>query len=87
MANQGRKMTDKYMVQFTLDQTKKMQPLFEVVAQKNRENIPAGIIAQVYPDGVVAKVITGDMVAAVQCATGTKDKGHFFARDHMKESE
>lgn len=76
-----------HKIYFTFDQLQNLKPLFAELAFENAKHDRVAIIGQVYPDGVIASVIHGDAVDAIQAATGAEDAEHFFLSDRDKQEK
>jgi hypothetical protein len=61
-------------IELTDEQALALDPLFEKVREASREGRSCAIVAQVFPDGLVANYITGGKIDALAVALSDKEK-------------
>lgn len=71
------------MVTLTARQRLTLRPLFDQVKEHNATFTGCVVVAQVWADGLIAKVATGDQLTALQSAFGTDNptRMHYSAAD------
>jgi uncharacterized protein (DUF1501 family) len=79
-------MTYKASTKLNPDQVFDLKPLFDHLHQLTQQGHDAAIIAQIYPDGLIARVVTGGDITAIQKITGAQpEKTHTTLSERMEE--
>jgi len=81
-------MIDVLKIELTDEQIAMLKPLFQCVADANNRDYKAAIAAQIWPDGMVVRLLLREHCEALAKALGGRpDMTHDSAHDRMKNHD